>query len=127
VTFATWDWDKQQWKYQPVGRAKLTVKLLDLGGEEESKKGALKYKASVDTRGVRKQGFEIDRLFPLFSSKWTRLFGNVTYHTSNVPHEWRWKSESTFGIDQAAKLLGVKFSIRVGLTPEGQAKCYLLL
>lgn len=104
--------------WNPVGKAALNIRLLDLGASDSRQKGYLRFKASARTNGKRDHGFEIDRKVQLFNMTSTTLYGNVLYKTTNKS-EGEWKTTSSFGVHQDFKLAGIKFAARFGLTPEG--------
>lgn len=101
----------------PLGKAALQVRLLDLGTREPRQRGFLKFKASVRTDGRRDHGFEIDRRVAVFGLPNTTLYGNVAYRTSNKSKEWT--TTSSFGVHQDFRISNLKFSMRAGMTPEG--------
>lgn len=103
----------------PVGKASLSVQLLDLGASDSRQSGWLRYKASVRTNGRADHGFEIDRRISVLNMQYTTLYGNVNYKTSNKAGG-AWKSTSSFGVHQDFRLAGLRFAARVGMTPEGE-------
>lgn len=105
-------------KWNPSGKAALSIRLLDLGTSDTRQKGFLKFKMSVRTNGRRDHGFEIDRKVQLFNLPNTTLYGNVAYKTNNKIDEW--KTMSSFGLHQDIHVAGFKFAARAGLTPEGE-------
>lgn len=105
-------------EFNPVGKASLNIRLLDLGASDSRQKGFLRFKASARTNGKRDHGFEIDRKVQLFNMTATTLYGNVVYKTTNKS-DGEWKTTSSFGIHQDFKMAGVKFAARLGLTPDG--------
>lgn len=104
--------------FNPVGKAALNIRLLDLGASDSSQKGFLRFKASARTNGRRDHGFEIDRKVQLFNMSATTLYGNVVYKTTNKS-KGEWKTKSSFGLHQDMKIGAVKFAARLGLTPDG--------
>lgn len=106
-------------KYEPIGKASVSVRILDLGGSKQER-GWLKWKGVAKTNGRMTHGFEIERCVTLGNLKGTNLYGNVSYVTSNRLSKGVWSSSSSFGIDQGFKLWGLHFNARVGLTPEGK-------
>lgn len=105
-------------QFNPVGKASLNIRLLDLGASDSRQKGFLRFKAAIRTNGKRDHGFEIDRKVQLFNMTATTLYGNVMYKTTNKSNG-EWKTTSSFGVHQDFKMAGVKFAARFGLTPEG--------
>lgn len=105
-------------KVNPMARASLSVRLLDLSSDSRQK-GFFRFKASARTDGRRDHGFELDRRIELFSLPNTTLYGNVLYKTSTKSNG-AWKTISSFGLHQDFRMAGIKFSGRIGLTPEGQ-------
>lgn len=105
-------------QFNPVGKAALNIRLLDLGASDSRQKGFLRFKASARTNGRRDHGFEIDRKVQLFNMAATTLYGNVVYKTTNKS-QGEWKTTSSFGVHQDFKIAGIKFAARLGLTPDG--------
>lgn len=105
--------------WNPVGKAALNIRLLDLGASDSKQKGHLRFKASMRTNGKRDHGFEIDRRVQFFNLSATTLYGNVNYKTTNKSNGV-WKTTSSFGVHQELKLGGVKFAARLGVTPDGE-------
>lgn len=103
----------------PIGKAAVSVRLLDLGASDSRQMGFLKFKAAAKTNGKAEHGFEIDRRVQLFDMTTTTLYGNVLYNTTNKS-EGEWKTTSSFGIHQDFNVRGFKFGARIGMTPEGE-------
>lgn len=113
-------------EFNPIGKAAINIRLLDLGASDSRQKGYLRFKAAMRTNGKSDHGFEIDRKVQLFNMTATTLYGNVLYKTTNKS-DGEWKTTSSFGIHQDLKIGGIKFAARFGLTPEGDFKYDLKL
>jgi len=107
-------------KWQPVGKAALSIRLLDLGASDQRQTGFLRFKAAAYTNGNTHHGFEIDRKISLLNLPSTTLYGNVAYKTNNHHSKGVWKSVSSFGFHQDFKLAPLRFAARIGMTPEGK-------
>lgn len=106
-------------KMDPVAKAALSVRLLDLGASDSRQGGFLRFKAGRDTTGYAGHGFEIDRRISVLSLPSTTLYGNVQYKTNNR-NVGVWKTSSSFGLHQDFRIAGLRFAARVGMTPEGE-------
>ncbi len=105
-------------RIDPIAKATLSVRLLDLGASDSRQTGFLRFKASARTNGKTDHGFEIDRKVSVLNMPNTTFYGNVTYKTNNR-EKGVWKSTSSFGIHHDFKFSGLRFAGRLGMTPEG--------
>lgn len=106
-------------KWAPIGKAALSIRLLDLGASDDRQTGFVRFKAAAFTNKKTHHGFEIDRKISLLNLPSTTLYGNVSYKTNNQS-KGVWKSVSSFGFHQDFKLPALRFAARVGMTPEGK-------
>jgi len=107
-----------RWYRPPVGSLTIRTRLSDIGGGEMRSRGALWFRARIDTdKCVWHYGVEADRRIALSNWHDTRGFVNVKYMKKASEPEFTVTSQ--LGIEQYLRLGRVWALTRTGVNPEG--------
>ncbi|KAK4529905.1 hypothetical protein CCYA_CCYA02G0762 [Cyanidiococcus yangmingshanensis] len=106
------------WYRPPVGSLTIRTRLSDIGGGESRSRGALWYRARIDTdKPSWLYGVEADRRIALSSWQDTRGYVNVKYMKKASEPEFTVSSQ--LGIEQYMRLGRLWAIGRIGMDPEG--------
>ncbi|GAB0492683.1 hypothetical protein MMPV_003951 [Pyropia vietnamensis] len=114
----------------PVGKAAISVRLLDLSGPsaEPRNGGSLKFKAATRTNGKNDHAFVLDRTVAVgggaLSS--TAAYGNIKYGSKDGTRDG-WRTDASVGLEQRLVTGGFKWAVRGGVTSTGEFVYDLML
>ncbi|OSX76726.1 hypothetical protein BU14_0177s0007 [Porphyra umbilicalis] len=114
----------------PVGKAAISVRLLDLSGPayEPRNAGSLKFKAATRTNGKSDHGFVLDRTVAVGGGHLsaTAVFGRVKYGSTDGTRGG-WRTDASVGVEQRLTTGGFKWALRGGVTATGELVYDLML
>jgi hypothetical protein len=112
------------WYRPPIGSLTIRTRLSDIGGGESRSKGALWYRARIDTdQPSWVYGVEADRRIALSNWQDTRGYVNVKYMKKASEPEFTVSSQ--LGVEQHLRLGRLWAIGRIGMDPEGMLRMSL--